>query len=74
MCQIGKFPSINFNNEGGISRFDGQLIIQLENHPIEREAANRLVKKHPQISVLVQLDRQENILLYMAISNICGSK
>ncbi|HGJ5892728.1 MAG TPA: C80 family cysteine peptidase [Arsenophonus apicola] len=53
-------PAVNFQHEGESSRFDGQLIIQLENDSIVREAASQLLKKHPQISVLVQLDSEGN--------------
>ncbi|MDR5611946.1 MAG: TcdA/TcdB pore-forming domain-containing protein [Arsenophonus sp.] len=56
-----QLPSVTFNHEGESSRFDGQLIIQLENDPIVREAAIQLVKKHPQISVLLQLDNEGHI-------------
>ncbi|HGJ5863144.1 TcdA/TcdB pore-forming domain-containing protein [Arsenophonus nasoniae] len=55
-----QLPAVSFQHEGESSRFDGQLIIQLENDPLVREAASQLVKKHPQISVLVQLDSQGN--------------
>ncbi|WP_340622197.1 TcdA/TcdB pore-forming domain-containing protein [Xenorhabdus siamensis] len=50
-------PVVEAHHEGGMSRFDGQLIIQLENDPVVREAAAKLVGKHPD-SVLVQLDAQ----------------
>ncbi|CAM3309707.1 Conserved protein of unknown function [Xenorhabdus nematophila ATCC 19061] len=50
-------PIVEAHHEGGTSRFDGQLIIQLENDPVVREAAAKLVGKHPN-SVLVQLDAQ----------------
>ncbi|MEX0446748.1 TcdA/TcdB pore-forming domain-containing protein [Xenorhabdus sp. SGI246] len=50
-------PVVEPLHEGGMSRFDGQLIIQLENDPVVREAAAKLVGKHPD-SVLVQLDAQ----------------
>ncbi|WGO84296.1 TcdA/TcdB pore-forming domain-containing protein [Arsenophonus apicola] len=53
-----QLPAMSFPHEGETSRFDGQLIIQLENDPLVREAAIQLTKKHPQISVLVQLDSQ----------------
>ncbi|WP_241826198.1 TcdA/TcdB pore-forming domain-containing protein [Photorhabdus khanii] len=48
-------PIVGAYHEGGMSRFDGQLIIQLENDPVVREAAAKLAGKHPD-SVLVQLD------------------
>nr|WP_245759035.1 TcdA/TcdB pore-forming domain-containing protein [Xenorhabdus koppenhoeferi] len=48
-------PVVKAYHEGGTSRFDGQLIIQLENDPVVMEAAAKLAGKHPD-SVLVQLD------------------
>ncbi|QTL41174.1 Mcf protein [Xenorhabdus budapestensis] len=48
-------PVVEVHHEGGMSRFDGQLIIQLENDPVVRAAAAKLAGKHPD-SVLVQLD------------------
>ncbi|WP_237387987.1 TcdA/TcdB pore-forming domain-containing protein [Xenorhabdus sp. Sc-CR9] len=51
----GEKPVVEAYHEGGTSRFDGQLIIQLENDPVVMEAAAKLAGKHPD-SVLVQLD------------------
>ncbi|MCP9268020.1 MARTX multifunctional-autoprocessing repeats-in-toxin holotoxin RtxA [Xenorhabdus sp. XENO-1] len=42
--------------EGGDSRFNGQVIIQTENDPVAAKAAARLAGKHPDSSVIVQLD------------------
>ncbi|MBD2813618.1 MARTX multifunctional-autoprocessing repeats-in-toxin holotoxin RtxA [Xenorhabdus sp. Flor] len=42
--------------EGGESRFDGQIIIQTENDPTVAKAAASLAGKHPDTSVIVQLD------------------
>ncbi|PHM25228.1 MARTX multifunctional-autoprocessing repeats-in-toxin holotoxin RtxA [Xenorhabdus ehlersii] len=42
--------------EGGDSRFAGQVIIQTENDPVVAEAAANLAGKHPDSSVIVQLD------------------
>ncbi|WP_047678769.1 MULTISPECIES: MARTX multifunctional-autoprocessing repeats-in-toxin holotoxin RtxA [Xenorhabdus] len=42
--------------EGGESRFDGQVIIQTENDPTVAKAAASLAGKHPDTSVVVQLD------------------
>ncbi|WGL97611.1 TcdA/TcdB pore-forming domain-containing protein [Arsenophonus sp. aPb] len=55
-----QLPTVSFQHEGESSRFDGQLIIQLEDELLVREAASKLLKKHPQISVLVQLDSEGN--------------
>ncbi len=52
-----KKPVVEAYHEESESRFDGQLIIQLENDPIVMEAAAKLAGKHPD-SVLVQLDAQ----------------
>ncbi|KGM26673.1 peptidase C80 [Photorhabdus luminescens] len=38
------------------TRFDGQLIIQMENDPIVAKAAINLASKHPESSVVVKLD------------------
>ncbi|GEM_PF-6364763 len=40
------------------SRFDSQIIIQTEDDPIAVKSAASLVGKHPQTSVLVQLDKK----------------
>ncbi|CDL86199.1 conserved hypothetical protein [Xenorhabdus cabanillasii JM26] len=50
-------PVVEAYHEERKSRFDGQLIIQLENDPIVMEAAAKLAGKHPD-SVLAQLDAQ----------------
>ncbi|MDE9482109.1 MARTX multifunctional-autoprocessing repeats-in-toxin holotoxin RtxA [Xenorhabdus bovienii] len=42
--------------EGGDSRFNSQVIIQTENDPVAAKAAARLAGKHPDSSVIVQLD------------------
>ncbi len=42
------------------TRFDGQVIIQLENDPIVRKAAAQLAGKHPKNSVIVQLDQNND--------------
>ncbi|WP_232428214.1 C80 family cysteine peptidase, partial [Photobacterium marinum] len=42
--------------DGGETRFDGQIIIQTENDPVAAKAAARLAGKHPENSVVVQLD------------------
>ncbi|MBI6549852.1 MARTX multifunctional-autoprocessing repeats-in-toxin holotoxin RtxA [Xenorhabdus lircayensis] len=43
-------------SEGGESRFNGQIIIQTENDPVAAKAAANLAGKHPDSSVIVQLD------------------
>lgn len=57
-------PLINSLRENSQTRFDAQLIIQLENDRVVRESATRLVGKHPKTSVLVQLDRQGNFRVW----------
>ncbi|WP_217451006.1 C80 family cysteine peptidase [Candidatus Williamhamiltonella defendens] len=47
---------VDDNPSEGHPRFDGQIILQLENDPTVREAAENLAGKHPDRSVLVQLD------------------
>ncbi|WP_369808757.1 C80 family cysteine peptidase [Photobacterium sp. J15] len=42
--------------DGGETRFDGQIIIQTENDQVAAKAAARLAGKHPENSVVVQLD------------------
>ncbi|WP_323854280.1 MARTX multifunctional-autoprocessing repeats-in-toxin holotoxin RtxA [Xenorhabdus koppenhoeferi] len=42
--------------ESGDSRFSGQIIIQTENDPVVAKAAANLAGKHPDSSVIVQLD------------------
>lgn len=55
-----KKPTVNTLNRGFHSRFDSQIILQLEDDPVVMEAAARLVSKHPDRSVLFQLDVQGN--------------
>ncbi|PKG38877.1 MARTX multifunctional-autoprocessing repeats-in-toxin holotoxin RtxA [Psychromonas sp. Urea-02u-13] len=43
-------------DDGGDTRFDGQLIIQTENDSVATKAAADLAGKHPDSSVVVQLD------------------
>ncbi|MDR0219282.1 MAG: MARTX multifunctional-autoprocessing repeats-in-toxin holotoxin RtxA [Enterobacteriaceae bacterium] len=43
-------------NANGESRFDSQIIIQMENDPVAAQAAASLAGKHPDSSVIVQLD------------------
>ncbi|MDC9580144.1 MARTX multifunctional-autoprocessing repeats-in-toxin holotoxin RtxA [Xenorhabdus sp. PR6a] len=42
--------------DGNDSRFNGQIIIQMENDPVAAKAAASLAGKHPNSSVIVQLD------------------
>ncbi|CAH8237793.1 MARTX multifunctional-autoprocessing repeats-in-toxin holotoxin RtxA [Vibrio aestuarianus] len=46
--------------DGGNTRFDGQIIVQMENDTIAAKAAARLAGKHPESSVVVQLDLDGN--------------
>jgi len=48
--------TVTQQNDGGDTRFDGQLIIQTENDPAAAKAAANLAGKHPDSSVVVQLD------------------
>ncbi|WP_338803249.1 MARTX multifunctional-autoprocessing repeats-in-toxin holotoxin RtxA [Xenorhabdus griffiniae] len=43
-------------HEGSDSRFAGQIIIQTENDPVVAQAAANLAGKHPDSSLIVQLD------------------
>ncbi|MEQ5091680.1 MARTX multifunctional-autoprocessing repeats-in-toxin holotoxin RtxA [Providencia rettgeri] len=45
---------------GGETRFDGQIIIQLEDDPTVAKATANLAGKHPEKSVVVQLDAEGN--------------
>ncbi len=55
------------------SRFDGQLIFQMENDPVAARAAARLAGKHPGKSVLVQVgaDGQYRVV-YGELSSLSG--
>uniref|UniRef100_UPI001F173E78 MARTX multifunctional-autoprocessing repeats-in-toxin holotoxin RtxA n=3 Tax=Vibrio anguillarum TaxID=55601 RepID=UPI001F173E78 len=46
--------------DGGETRFDGQVIVQMENDSIVAKAAANLAGKHPENSVVVQLDSEGN--------------
>ncbi|WP_217512330.1 MARTX multifunctional-autoprocessing repeats-in-toxin holotoxin RtxA [Vibrio metschnikovii] len=46
--------------EGGETRFDGQVIVQMENDSVAAKAAANLAGKHPESSVVVQLDLDGN--------------
>ncbi|MCR9387270.1 MARTX multifunctional-autoprocessing repeats-in-toxin holotoxin RtxA [Vibrio metoecus] len=46
--------------DGGDTRFDGQVIIQMENDPVVAQAAASLAGKHAENSVIVQLDADGN--------------
>ncbi|SGY96223.1 Autotransporter adhesin [Moritella viscosa] len=48
--------AVTSNDDSGETRFDGQLIIQTENDPAAAKAAANLAGKHPDSSVVVQLD------------------
>lgn len=50
--------TVNTDNPGEASRFDGQIILQLEDESVVMNAAARLAGKHPAHSVLVQLDAE----------------
>ncbi|WP_029627501.1 MARTX multifunctional-autoprocessing repeats-in-toxin holotoxin RtxA [Vibrio paracholerae] len=46
--------------DGGDTRFDGQVIVQMENDPVVAKAAASLAGKHAENSVIVQLDADGN--------------
>ncbi|HAS6320172.1 TPA: MARTX multifunctional-autoprocessing repeats-in-toxin holotoxin RtxA [Vibrio vulnificus] len=46
--------------DGGESRFDGQIIVQMENDDVVAKAATNLAGKHPESSVVVQIDSDGN--------------
>ncbi|GHY13754.1 autotransporter adhesin [Vibrio cholerae] len=46
--------------DGGETRFDGQIIVQMENDPVVAKAAANLAGKHAESSVVVQLDSYGN--------------
>ncbi|MCA3925036.1 MARTX multifunctional-autoprocessing repeats-in-toxin holotoxin RtxA [Vibrio vulnificus] len=46
--------------DGGETRFDGQIIVQVENDAVAAKAAANLAGKHPESSVVVQLDSDGN--------------
>lgn len=46
--------------DGGETRFDGQVIVQMENDSVVAKAAANLAGKHPENSVVVQLDSDGN--------------
>ncbi|MEF2483815.1 MARTX multifunctional-autoprocessing repeats-in-toxin holotoxin RtxA [Vibrio mimicus] len=46
--------------DGGETRFDGQIIVQMENNAVAAKAAANLAGKHPESSVVVQLDSDGN--------------
>ncbi|EGR0264109.1 MARTX multifunctional-autoprocessing repeats-in-toxin holotoxin RtxA [Vibrio cholerae] len=47
-------------DDGGETRFDGQVIVQMENDPVVAKAAANLAGKHAESSVVVQLDSDGN--------------
>ncbi|HAS8558983.1 TPA: MARTX multifunctional-autoprocessing repeats-in-toxin holotoxin RtxA [Vibrio vulnificus] len=46
--------------DGGESRFDGQIIVQMENDDVVAKAAANLAGKHPESSVVVQINSDGN--------------
>lgn len=47
-------------DDGGETRFDGQIIVQMENDDAVAKAAANLAGKHPESSVVVQIDSDGN--------------
>ncbi|HAS8176795.1 TPA: MARTX multifunctional-autoprocessing repeats-in-toxin holotoxin RtxA [Vibrio vulnificus] len=59
--------------DGGETRFDGQIIVQMENDAVAAKAAANLAGKHPESSVVVQLDSDGNYrVLYGDPSKLDG--
>ncbi|WP_449592748.1 C80 family cysteine peptidase [Photorhabdus tasmaniensis] len=48
--------AVTQQTDGSETRFDGQIIIQMEDDPVAAKAAADLAGKHPDSSVVVQLD------------------
>lgn len=60
--------------DGGETRFDGQIIVQMENDAVAAKAAANLAGKHPESSVVVQLDSDGNYrVVYGDPSKLDGS-
>ncbi|UCM46446.1 MARTX multifunctional-autoprocessing repeats-in-toxin holotoxin RtxA [Aeromonas dhakensis] len=53
-------PEVTPGSEGGETRFTSQIIIQTEDDPVAAKAAASLAGKHPDHSVVVQLDADGN--------------
>ncbi|WP_378080511.1 MARTX multifunctional-autoprocessing repeats-in-toxin holotoxin RtxA [Aeromonas bestiarum] len=53
-------PEVTPGSQGGETRFDGQIIIQTEDDPVAAKAAASLAGKHPDKSLVVQLDADGN--------------
>ncbi len=69
-----KKPQVEPRTDGGTMRFDGQVIIQLENDPIACKAAAQLAGKHPNNSVIIQLDQYgNNKVVYGNLKKMKGS-
>ncbi|WP_339010108.1 MARTX multifunctional-autoprocessing repeats-in-toxin holotoxin RtxA [Aeromonas popoffii] len=60
--------------QGGETRFDGQIIIQTEDDPVAAKAAASLAGKHPDHSVVMQLDADGNYrLVYGDPAQLAGN-
>ncbi len=65
--------AVPMNQSESTTRFDSQVIIQLENDPIAARAAARLAGKHQQSSILVQLDQKGQYrVLHGDLANLKG--
>ncbi|MGL5841262.1 MAG: MARTX multifunctional-autoprocessing repeats-in-toxin holotoxin RtxA [Aeromonas hydrophila] len=53
-------PEVVLGSEGGETRFTSQIIIQTEDDPVAAKAAASLAGKHPDRSLVVQLDADGN--------------
>ncbi|TQP33134.1 MARTX multifunctional-autoprocessing repeats-in-toxin holotoxin RtxA [Vibrio cholerae] len=59
--------------DGGETRFDGQIIVQMENDSVVAKAAANLAGKHAESSVVVQLDSDGNYrVVYGDLSKLDG--
>ncbi|WP_445494564.1 MARTX multifunctional-autoprocessing repeats-in-toxin holotoxin RtxA [Photorhabdus sp. SF281] len=59
--------------DGRETRFDGQIIIQMEDDPVAAKAAANLAGKHPDSSVVVQLDSKGKYrVVYSDLARLSG--
>ncbi|MBR7630388.1 MARTX multifunctional-autoprocessing repeats-in-toxin holotoxin RtxA [Aeromonas popoffii] len=67
-------PEVTPVRQGGETRFDGQIIIQTEDDPVAAKAAASLAGKHPDHSVVMQLDADGNYrLVYGDPAQLAGN-
>ncbi|MDB6370394.1 MARTX multifunctional-autoprocessing repeats-in-toxin holotoxin RtxA [Photorhabdus bodei] len=56
--ELWQTVAVTPQTDGRETRFDGQIIIQMEDDPVTAKAAANLASKHPDSSVVVQLDSE----------------